>query len=176
MAEITKAIAANHRLVADLVPVDIRKAIGQDELLDRIVHAEELSARSRAASDVTLRKGYASLARAVLRAQPRALTERRSAELVAKAAGLGGTRQADALRRQAQELLELHPPAPRRADAVAVAKAAKPEQVAIYDQAGNLVGLVDEAEIIRVRNPAGPDDDASVAKARAARRPRIRGR
>ncbi len=109
MAQITKSIRAAHGLTAGLIPADILKSIGQGELLDRIVAAKSLVRKSQAASDPTLRKGYAALARATLTAQPRAKTERQAAEFIAKAAGCPNTRQADALRRQAQELYERHP-------------------------------------------------------------------
>lgn len=167
MAQITKAIQQEHRLVANLIPADVLAAIGQDELYDRLIHAKGLVRKAQAATDPTLRRGYTAVAKAVLAAQPRAATERQVTERISKAAGLGNTAQADALRRQAQELLERHPPAPRRADhpAVAVAKAkADPVKglVLIYDAAGNPVGLCDPEKIQTVSGPEG------IAKARAA--------
>ena len=157
MAQITVAIRKAHRLVADLVPDDVMKQIPQEELLDRILHAEDLGARSRAAADPTLRKGYSSLARAVLRAQPRAVTERQANDLIAKAAGVGNTRQADALRAEAQRLQELHPPAPRRGESVAVAKAQAGDDALMicYDEAGVPFGVCKPDAVQPVTSPAG---------------------
>lgn len=59
----------------------------------------------------------------MLRAQPRAVTERRVADLITKAAAMPATARADALRRDAQAVLTEQPPAPRRAETAAVIKA-----------------------------------------------------
>jgi hypothetical protein len=99
------------------VRLAVLKQVDQTELLDRVIYAEELGQRSRNATDPTLRQGYASLAQAVLRAKPRAQVARQSAELIARAAALPRTGQAEELRRKAQELLEEHPPAPLRPEA-----------------------------------------------------------
>lgn len=168
MAQITKALQQHHRLVADLVPVDILKQIDQGELLDRVTYAEELSRKARSAVDGTLRSGYSKLAQSVLRAQPRAETERQGAALIAKAAGLPpASRQGDAIRRQAQELYERHPVAPRREDGqgVTVAKAKAPAaQTVVYNAKGEVVGVVDPADVQPVADPADPSAD--IAKAR----------
>lgn len=156
MAEITKAIERDHRLVAHLIPTQVLKAIGQDELYDRLVHVRELVRKSETASDPTLRKGYRALAQAVLTAQPRAVTQRQVAAKIAKAAGMPDTPQAAAIRREAGQVLERHPIAPRREDAVGVAKAKgdDPDLVPVYDNAGNLIGVVDPAELTPVSSVA----------------------
>jgi hypothetical protein len=177
---VTKAISARHGMAAELVPADIRAKIPQAELLDRLEAARELVAKSQTASDATLRRGYSQLARAILGAQPRAVTERQHRELLAKAAGTSPA-LAETIRRQAAELLERHPVAPRRADSERVAKAAAETPggyVAVYDAAGQLVGLVDPAKIQPVSQPKPPGDDTSgqdpassaVAKARRPQR------
>ena len=177
MAQITKAIASEHRLVANLVPTEVLKQIDQAELYDRIIHAEDLGRRSRGATDVTLRKGYAQLAKAVLSARPRAEVARQSAELVAKAAGLPpASRQASALRYEAQQLLEQHPAAPRRAEhrdvAVAKAKAADADHLTVvYDPAGQPIGLVDPSKIQPVTVRTAKDVKEDVQKAGKGRRP-----
>jgi hypothetical protein len=175
MAVITKSIEQHHRLVANLVPVDILKQIDQGELLDRVTYAEELSRKAQSAADVTLRRGYAKLAQAVLRAQPRALTERQGATLIAKAAGVPNTSQADAIRRQEQELRERHPVAPRREDAAAVvkAKADDAQMVVCYDAAGNAFGVCDAADIQAVGTAA---DVAKARLGKARRAVQVTGR
>jgi hypothetical protein len=134
-------------LTANLIPVEVLKSISQAELFDRLTHAEALVRKAQAATEVTDRRGYNAQAQAVLRAQPRAVTEREVAARITKAAGLGNTGQADALRRQAQDLLAQHPPAPRRGDApeVTVAKgqaeADDDDLMPCYNQAGMLFGV-----------------------------------
>ena len=54
MAQITKAIQQEHRLVANLIPADVLAAIGQDELYDRLIHAKGLVRKAQAATDPTL--------------------------------------------------------------------------------------------------------------------------
>jgi Cobalamin synthesis G C-terminus len=167
VAQINKAIRAGHGFNADLIPADILKSIDQAELLDRLVHVTELVRKSRAAGDPVLRKGYSTLAKAVLTAQPRARTEAQVADRIAKAAGLGHTGQADALRREAQDLLERHPTAPRRADAAAVAKAKadEPDMVAVFDAGGNLIGICPRAKLQPVTGADAPKPPSSAADA-----------
>jgi hypothetical protein len=124
LAQITKAIAAEHRLVANLIPSVVLKSIDQTELLDRLTHARELTRKSQTAIDPVARRGYARLAQAMLTARPRAEIQHEYAERVAKAAGLPpGSRQADAIRREAMDWLDANPVAPRREDSTAVRKA-----------------------------------------------------
>jgi hypothetical protein len=176
MAVITKSIAAEHRLVANLIPVDVLKMLDQSELLDRLVYAQELTQRSRSASDITVRKGYAKLAQAMLRAQPRSQTERQSATLIAKAAAAPNS-QADALRRKAQELLEQHPPAPRRGESAAVMKAKAAgggdDLFVCFDQAGNVIGVCQRSDIQPVSTGTPSADVAKAARSGKAtqRRP-----
>jgi hypothetical protein len=158
VAQITKSIQAQHGLVANLVPEGVLKQIDQTELLDRVIYAEELGQRSRNATDPTLRNGYASLAQAVLRANPRAQVARQSAELMARAATLSHTSQADEFRRKAQELLEEHPPAPRRAESSEAAQAMRiakeqggeDDLTLIYTADGQPCGVVSASKITPV--------------------------
>ena len=162
MAVVTKSIRAAHGLACDLIPSEVLKSIDAAELMDRLVAVKGLVRSSQSADDATLRKGYATLARAMLTAAPRAVTERQVADRLARAAGLPpASGQAGALRREAQDLLERHPPAPRRGESAAAmiakaAKAAKPDQVAVFDGVGNLVGIVDPGEIIPVTGASAP--------------------
>lgn len=150
MATISKAVQEAHRFTAALIPADVIKAIPQDELLDRLVYAEDLARRAANAQDATIRKGYSAIAKAVLAAPPRAQVAAEVAELHARAAGLGpyDHRAAD-LRRQAEHLIEQNPPAPRREDVVPVAKAraGRPAATVVYDAAGHVLGLCDQARI-----------------------------
>jgi hypothetical protein len=167
MAQITKAIRDAYGFTADLIPHDILKSIDDAELRDRLVHVTELVRKSKTDRDPDLRKGYGRLARAVLEARPRAVVGREASQLIAKAAGCPNMRQADALRRQAEELLAEQPPAPRREDhpAVEVAKATAGSGTVVicYDSAGRPVGVCDPAKIT-------PVTEAQVAKMRNAER------
>jgi hypothetical protein len=171
MAQITAEIRKAYGLAANLVPVDVLKQIDQSELLDRLVYADSLGRKARAASATPAeRKGYAEQARNVMRAQPRAVTERAVADRICKASGLGSSGQADALGRSAQEILEVHPPAPRREDAAAVtvAKAAArdgDDLMVLYDADGRVFGVAPRSAVV----PA-TTDPAAVAKARRLRR------
>lgn len=131
------------QLLISLVPAEIRKSISADELTDRVIEGERLS---RQAADPALsaaqREAARARARQVMLAAPRSVTEERVADKVAKAAALGSCPQADALRRQAQQLLEKDPPAPRRAESVRKAAAAEEDPVPVFDAAGNLVGVI----------------------------------
>ncbi len=171
MAKITKAVQQAHRFTAALIPADVMKAISQAELLDRLEHAELLSRKARNASDRVLGRGYSAVAKAALTAQPRAVTERQVAELTVRAAATPNSSQADAIRRQAQRLLEEHPPAPRRADSVAVAKAKAAagdgdDLMVCYDQNGTAYGVIKRSDLQPVRTEAA-DVAAGVAKARS---------
>src|SRR5882672_4944959 len=107
------------------IPEDVRKSIGHAELQDRLVYAAQLAARvGNPALSLKQRSDAKAEALQVMKAAPRAVTEQLVADKVAKAARLGDSPQADVLRRQARELLEQNPPAPRRG-AAAVAKAKK---------------------------------------------------
>lgn len=149
MAQITKAVAAEHRLEVSLIPEHVLKSIDQAELFDRLAYSGELTAKAKASPDAVLRRGYGRLARAVLQARPRAEVARESAALIAKAAGAPLDHQSAALRRKAELLLEEHPPAPRRDEAVPVAKAmaASPGRRLVYDASGCVLGLVDPAKL-----------------------------
>ena len=74
-----------------LIPEEVRKAIGTDELNDRLVEAARLSGQANdAALSLELRRAAKLRAQAVLRAQPRDATARQHRELVAKAAATRG--------------------------------------------------------------------------------------
>jgi hypothetical protein len=169
LAQITKALAAEHHLVTSLIPATVLKSIDQGELLDRLVYARELSASARSAPDAVLRRGYSLLAQAVLKARPRAAVAQESAALIAKAAGAPLTTQAAELRVKAARLLEEHPPAPRRADSeeiVRLRKGAVETLQVVYDAAGTPVGVCSPDAITPVAA------SFPVAKASAGKAPR----
>ncbi len=129
------------------------------------MEADRLVRKAQSTSDSTLKWGYNARARAIMRAQPRETTQREHDTLIAKAAQMPPGAPAETLRRKAAELLEANPPAQRRADSPAVAKAmriAKSARVAkaaaeadmaddltpIYSADGQLTGVVSAAEII----------------------------
>jgi hypothetical protein len=155
-----------------LVPHEVRKSITAAELNDRIIEAGRLSKK---ASDLTLRKEDREEARAraqqVMRAAPRSETERLVAAKVVKAAQLGNSPQADMLRRQAQDLLDQNPPAPRRDAAVRKAEADKEEMlVPVFDEAGTLIGICDAEDITpldgqQTGTPPPPAEDPAAAPA-----------
>lgn len=143
------------RLLVSQVPEQVRKSISTGELNDRLVEAARLSVQARdPALSAELRKAASLRAQAVLRAQPRAATRAQHSALVAKAAVVPPA-QAAALRRKADRLIEEeHPVAPDRA--VRKAKAAADEKpVPVFDAAGNLIGIVDPADITPVAGTGG---------------------
>jgi hypothetical protein len=146
------------RLLASMVPDDIAKSIDSAEFHDRIVEAARLSAQAADGSlSPALRQAAKLRAQAVLRAQPRLATRRQHAELIAKASAARDPRQAEAIRRQADRLIEeQHPMAPRAGAALQKAKASEPaEPVPVFDANGTLIGICD------------PDDIQPVAGAQA---------
>lgn len=152
---------------AGIVPDTVLSQISDDELRDRYAYARQLTEQANRTNG---REGARLIqkARAVMVAQPRATTERDVRETVAKASALGNTGHADALRRKANELLEQHPPAPRRGASAAasrlIAKAStkasgsdgEPKMVAVFDASGNLVGVVDPADLTPVQSAGAP--------------------
>lgn len=171
------------RLLAAMVPDEVAKSITSAEYNDRIVEAARLGAQANdLALSPALRQAAKLRSQAVLRAQPRAITERQHGELIAKAATVRNPFQADAIRRQADRLLEEQQPvAPRRGtdarlDAirqahrgrvpVGKAKADKEPPVPVFDADGNLVGVV-EADAIQPVTGAGKKTDAPPAPAPA---------
>jgi hypothetical protein len=152
MATITCGIRTAHRSNVDLIPARILKAIDQDELLDRLSHARDLTTRTR---DPQLRGSYALLAKAMLAAQPRGTTEKEAAQRHALARRTQDPRRAAALRSEAARILERNPTAPRRAD-VAKARAAnvrEPGLLGVWTAKGALVGVIDRSDVHPVLTP-----------------------
>jgi len=164
------------RFLLSRIPDQIRKSLSTGELSDRLVEATRLSQQ---ASDPTLsadlRKAARIRGQAVLTAQPREVTRQQHAALIAKAATAKSRFQADAIRREADRLIEeKHPIAPPRgtvAKAKAKAKVTDDDLVPVYDGNGNLVGIAHQADITPLgskgHGDAAPrsDEDAQVAKA-----------
>ena len=150
------------RLLLARMSEDIRKSLSQAEIEDRLVYATQLGAQaSNPALSPGQRQEARSRAQQVMTAAPRAVTEQQVADKIAKATRLGNSPQADDLRRQAQQILEENPPAPRRGATVRKAKAAaEDEPIPVFDADGNLVGICDAADVTPVAGkqatPAAP--------------------
>jgi hypothetical protein len=171
----------NHavRLMLAMVPDDVRASISKAELEDRLVESARLTAQ---ASDpdlsADLRKAARIRAQAILRAQPRAVTEAKHRELVAKAEAMPPGFRAQMVREHARQVLEDHPIAPDRAARARrtaprpggpVRKAAEGDgPMPVFDQDGNLVGIVedpDDITLISNRPKASPEQAAQAAEA-----------
>lgn len=185
------------RLMLHSIPEDIAKSIDSAELNDRVVETARLSAQAQdPALSTPLRQAARLRARAIAEAQPRAATLRQHADLIAKAAATRSAVQADAIRRQAERLIEeAHPIAPRRAvakgmgrladeaaaraiastKARTVAKAGRSsgdkQMQAVFDQSGNLIGVVDPAKIQPVAGHGSPKEPAAAPPAQTAPAP-----
>jgi hypothetical protein len=204
------------RLLLHAIPEDIRKALDSAELNDRVVEMARLSAQAQdGALSAPLRAAARNRAKAIAGAQPRAATLRQHQALIAKASATRDLRQAEAIRRQAERLLEEeHPVAPRRAagmgqlaEAAAmraiakgrartgrlpvvvygqnraplgtvprcaiVAKAGgeKVPMQAVFDQDGNLIGVVDPAQIQPVAGSGGKQDTTAAPAGQAPAQP-----
>jgi hypothetical protein len=181
MAVITQGIAeSKHHLAARLIPADVLASLPQAELHDRVQHAEALARRAQAATDPVLRRGYAAVAKAVLAARPRAEVEREAAQLRVRAAAMPHSQRAAELRARAERLIEDNPPAPRRAEtaavAIAKAKAGDARMVAVFNQAGELIGVCDPAEIQPVAGSSGGPVPVGKARPRPVTARRSPGR
>lgn len=160
------------RLFAAMVPDEIAKSITSDEYNDRIVEAARLSAQAAdPALSLALRQAARLRGQAVLRAQPRQVTRRQHADLIAKAAAAPPA-QAEAIRRKAARLIEEEQPiAPSHAAAIRKAKKARAdaedEPVPVFDANGNLIGICDAEDITPVstrRQDGGAAAAGQVAK------------
>lgn len=161
------------QLMLGLIPDDVRKQLSGAELNDRLVEAARLGAQATdPALSADLRAAARIRARAIMTAQPRAATEQQHRAMIAKAAALPEGFRANMVREHARQLLEDHPVAPRRGAAVRKAKA-EDEPVPVFDADGNLVGIVDQADITPVAGeratPAAPAAMAGEPVAKAQR-------
>jgi hypothetical protein len=209
------------RLLLHAIPEDIRKSLDGAELNDRVVEMARLSAQAQdGALSAPLRAAARNRARAIAEAQPRAATLRQHQALIAKASATRDLRQAEAIRRQAERLLEEeHPVAPRRAAgmgqladeaaarAVAKARQRRPAAKAahlpvvvygqnrrplgtvarsaivakasgekvpmqpVFDENGNLIGIVDPEQIQPVAGSGGKQDAAAAPAGQAPAQP-----
>jgi hypothetical protein len=182
MADIV-AIRKAYGLAASAIPDDILKSIDETEVLDRFAYNRQLTEQANSAAPRE-RATLLQQARAVMSAQPRAVTEREVKAAVAKAAEIGNGLHADAVRRKANVLLEQQPPAPRRgASATAsrlITKAStkargsedgKPEMVAVFDAKGNLVGMCGPADLTPVQSAGAPAANEATPAQPAAQAP-----
>ena len=174
----TPPMRDSQHLIGSLIPEPVAKVISEEERLDRISYAAELSEKAQTASDPVLKRSYSAIAKATLAAEPRAQTEARSRELLARAAAAPNPAHAEALRRQERQLRERNPVAPRRAK---VAKGKKggsgddEEQVLVYTADGRPWGTVPRSKMNMI-TVAGMERGAEVAKsARPGKDRRTRG-
>jgi hypothetical protein len=159
------------QLLASRIPDAVAKSLSPGEYNDRLVEAVRLSAQAAdPALSADLRKAAKIRAQAVLCAQPRDVTTRQHRELIAKAA-TAPPAQAAAIRRKAEELIEeLHPMAPRRGTVAKAKKAPGPDVTPVYNEHGQLIGIVDTDKITPLgggRKPADPQQAAAAAPAGA---------
>jgi hypothetical protein len=159
------------RMLLSRVPDEIRKSISTDELNDRLIEAARLGAQANDPSlSNELRRAAKLRGQAILQAQPARATKQQHAELIAKAAATSHRGQAEAIRREAEELIsERHPIAPpHRGAAVRKAKADIAEMVPVFNQDGQLIGIADPADITPVRGSKPsptPEENAQDAQA-----------
>jgi hypothetical protein len=149
VAAITAQIRKAHGTTPDEIPVSILKSLPQDELLDRLAHADDLAARAARTRDPVLAEGYGLVAKAVLAAQPRDAVVKEIARRYLQARRTRDPRQAAALRESACKLMEHNPPAPKRAE-VAKARARtvrKSGRVKVYTADGDLIGDIDQSDL-----------------------------
>lgn len=172
-------------LTANSVPVEIRKALPQQELEDRVRYARELIRSAATAADPVERESWGRIAKAMLAARPRDDVDREVAKKAFAAVKAKDPRQSAAIWAQIRKLQADNPPAPQYAGKPAAAAPArvakgkcggKPKdsgQVLVYDAHGQPYGTVDPADVNRVTpiTPAGAD-----AVAKAARGPKGRAR
>jgi len=180
VAEITRAMEYAYGRLPYMVPNEIRRQIGSDELLDRLVYSTSLMKRAEQERDRTAKAGFSAAASAVLTAPPREETAQlvKSLELkIERWDAYGNWGQGEQARRQLAEVQARQPMAPVRADRMTKAEKSS-DLVPVYDAAGNLVGLTKPASITPVTSGAGmekdaiaEDDDPEVARALAAGRP-----
>lgn len=136
--------AHQRSLIAAMVPIDIRKQLDAEELGDRVAEAARLLELSKAAESPVLATEFGQMARDVLAAQPREVTAGQIDALMFKSAWADSIDQAARFWAAAEQVRAAHPMAPRRRRAV---KAGRDGMVAVYNAAGELVGLCDPAKI-----------------------------
>lgn len=167
MAEITRAMEYAYGRLPYLVPNEVRKRIGSDELLDRLVYVSALMKRAEQERDRTAKAGFSAAASAVLGAPPREETEQLVKGIERKIAhcdATGSWFQGEQARRQLAEVRARQPMAPQRA--ARLTKAEKDgELMPVYDAAGNLVGLVKPGVVTQIADPAAVAKDALVEDA-----------
>jgi hypothetical protein len=152
VAALTVGIRKELRSWAAEIPAPILKALPQDELLDRLAHAQDLATRTR---DPQLAKGYVVLAKAMLAARPRDAVAKEIARCALQARRTRDPAQAATWRRAAAQLTERNPPAPARAE-VAKARAGTARESGlhgVWTAKGALVGVIDQSDLQPVLTP-----------------------
>lgn len=155
-------------LIKSMIPPDVARSLDPDELGDRLVEAARLLARATAETSPVLAKCHADQAKAMLAAPPREQTKATIRALMLKSARASSAEDIDRYRAEAERVKAAHPMAPRRRPPAVRKADANEAQVAVFDETGNLIGLVDKAKIIPVMSPA--ETKSAMAKAARARR------
>lgn len=125
------------------------ESLSRAEVCDRLVwSAERAQVAKRAAAPGRQREITQEII-AMMQAPPRDMTEREVQQRVQKAMAVPDSFQASAMRRDAQRLLALQPPAPRNPLAEMIVKAAAGEDglMACYDENGCLVGVCPQSAL-----------------------------
>jgi hypothetical protein len=158
MAQVTQSVAAVHGMRPYLIPAPTLAKLSQSELVARLDHVADLSARAERASNPVIADCYRSVAKAALTALPPAELTQLLHDKRAKAARLGPS-MGDDLLRQADELEARNPMPPK----ASVRKAqGEPSLTPCYDRNGNLIGVVDESAVTPI------SDSDVIAKAAGA--------
>ena len=172
MAQITPELRRRYgHILTGLVPADVLKALGTEELEDRLAQARGLMQQVAKAATPGAGRPFGEEAQRILGARPRAQTEQIVVAKMQRAQALGNAPQAAHLERQAREELLQHPPAVRRFDPRAVVRKAKADGqfLACFDDAGNLWGVCDPDDVQVVDGPEGdgtpPGANATAAPA-----------
>lgn len=171
MTQVSREVQHRVSLMIGSIPAEV----GAEEVNDRVVQADGLLRQSGQARTPAERKRLAEQAQRVLGARPRAQTEQIVIAKMAKSRIIGDPVMAEALVQQARDALAAHPPAIRRWTAASVIRkaAAAGQLLACFDEAGDLFGVCDPADVELV--DAGDQRPAAAAPAPAPGQPVVPG-
>lgn len=134
---------------ADYIPADVLKSLSRAEACDRLVFSAERARVVKRAGTPGRQRELTREIIAMMSAPPRDSTERAVQQRISKAVAAPDALRGMALRRQAQQILVDHPPAPRNPDAEVIVKAVAEEDglMACYDENGCLIGICQQSAI-----------------------------